>query len=205
MQGDKTIEPTTANYTFKHILEVQNSVYEIDLCPSQLKGVSPPAVRKDPELTCVRLWFLVKSTDRSSPCMPVGPAAFSPVLLVSTVGCSCMSLKVLQYRPLSNGAQGLWRVAIYNPMRMYQVGYNLTALKIAHCLNECSGHGQCDHTGTCHCDPNWAGGDCSVNKDGDCQVAALPPPTISACAPAPSCLLVVHSYTVAAVHHFLVC
>ncbi|KAL3154641.1 hypothetical protein ABBQ32_014088 [Trebouxia sp. C0010 RCD-2024] len=102
LKGDKTIEPTTANYTFKHILEVQNSVYEIDLCPSQLKG-------------------------------------------------------------------GLWRVAIYNPMRMYQVGYNLTALKIAHCLNECSGHGQCDHTGTCHCDPNWAGGDCSVNKDGDCQ------------------------------------
>lgn len=75
----------------------------------------------------------------------------------------------------------MWRVAIYNPMRMYQVGYNLTALKIAHCLNECSGHGQCDDTGTCLCDANWAGGDCSVNKDGDCQVAALPPATASAC------------------------
>jgi len=40
LQGDNKIEPTTANYTFKHILEVQNNMYEIDLCPSQLKGVS---------------------------------------------------------------------------------------------------------------------------------------------------------------------
>ena len=39
VQGDSKIEPTTANYTFKHILEVQNNMYEIDLCPSQLKGV----------------------------------------------------------------------------------------------------------------------------------------------------------------------
>lgn len=61
---------------------------------------------------------------------------------------------------------------MYNPMRMYQVGYNLTTLKIAHCLNECSGHGQCDDTGTCKCDANWAGGDCSVNKAGECQVGA---------------------------------
>ena len=42
LQGDNTIEPTTANYTFKHILEVQNDMYEIDLCPSQLKGVGLP-------------------------------------------------------------------------------------------------------------------------------------------------------------------
>ena len=38
-QGDNSIEPTTANYTFKHILEVQHDTYEIDLCPSQLRGV----------------------------------------------------------------------------------------------------------------------------------------------------------------------
>ena len=69
--------------------------------------------------------------------------------------------------------QGLWRIAIYNPMLVHQIGYNLTAFKVAHCLNNCSGHGQCDSNGVCQCDGNWAGGDCSVNKDGDCQVCAL--------------------------------
>ncbi len=39
LQGDNAIEPTTANYTYKHILEVQNTVYEIGLGPSQLKEV----------------------------------------------------------------------------------------------------------------------------------------------------------------------
>ena len=39
-QGDNTIEPTTANFTFKHTLEQQDVTYEIDLCPSQLRGVS---------------------------------------------------------------------------------------------------------------------------------------------------------------------
>lgn len=68
--------------------------------------------------------------------------------------------------------QGFWRIAVYNPMLVYQIGYNLTALRIAHCLNNCNGHGQCDSSGTCQCEGNWAGGDCSVNKDGDCQVSA---------------------------------
>ena len=66
-------------------------------------------------------------------------------------------------------AQGLWRVAIYNPMRLYQIGYNLTAIKLAHCLNGCNGHGECDSDGTCRCYDNWAGGDCSVNQKGGCQ------------------------------------
>lgn len=48
LQGDNQIEPTTANYTFKHILEVQNDMYEIDLCPSQLRGVSQSKLLKDP-------------------------------------------------------------------------------------------------------------------------------------------------------------
>ena len=39
LQGDNAIEPTTANYTYKHILEVQDTVYEIGLGPSQLKEV----------------------------------------------------------------------------------------------------------------------------------------------------------------------
>ena len=41
-QGDKTIEPTTANYTFKHIMEEQNTTYEIDLGPTQLREVKFP-------------------------------------------------------------------------------------------------------------------------------------------------------------------
>lgn len=57
-------------------------------------------------------------------------------------------------------------------MRLYQIGYTLTAVKIAHCLNDCSGHGQCDSNGTCQCDGSWAGGDCSVNKEGGCEVTA---------------------------------
>ena len=40
MQGNDEIEPTTANFTFKHTLEQQETTYEIDLCPSQLRGVS---------------------------------------------------------------------------------------------------------------------------------------------------------------------
>ena len=73
----------------------------------------------------------------------------------------------------STTMQGFWRIAIYNPMLVHQIGYNLTAVKVAECLNECSGHGQCDSNGACHCDANWAGGDCSVNKNDDCQVGAL--------------------------------
>ena len=68
--------------------------------------------------------------------------------------------------------QGFWRIAVYNPMLVYQIGYNLTAVRIAHCLNNCNGHGQCDSSGMCQCESNWAGGDCSVNKDPDCQVSA---------------------------------
>ena len=43
VQGDDTIEPTTANFTFKHTLEKQDITYEIDLCPSQLRGASTSA------------------------------------------------------------------------------------------------------------------------------------------------------------------
>ena len=74
---------------------------------------------------------------------------------------------------LSAAMQGFWRIAIHNPMLVHQISYNLTAVKVAHCLNKCSGHGQCDDNGVCQCQGNWAGGDCSVNKDGDCQVGAL--------------------------------
>ncbi len=56
-------------------------------------------------------------------------------------------------------------------MRLYQIGYKLTAVKLAHCLNDCSGHGSCDDNGTCLCNGKWAGGDCSVNQagGGGCQ------------------------------------
>ena len=39
MQGDLTSQPDAANYTFKQIMQNQNTTYEIDLCPSQLKQV----------------------------------------------------------------------------------------------------------------------------------------------------------------------
>ncbi len=41
LQGDLHSEPHTANYTFKQVMQLQNTTYEIDLCPSQLKQVSP--------------------------------------------------------------------------------------------------------------------------------------------------------------------
>ena len=54
VQGDKTIEPTTANYTFKHVMEEQNTTYEIDLGPSQLREVNfPPLCPKHQECCCL--------------------------------------------------------------------------------------------------------------------------------------------------------
>ena len=38
-QGDLASQPHTGNYTFKQVMQTQNTTYEIDLCPSQLKQV----------------------------------------------------------------------------------------------------------------------------------------------------------------------
>lgn len=59
LQGDKTAEPTTANYTFKHIMEAQNTTYEIDLGPSQLREVNAlPLCPNTPMLVPGRLsWW----------------------------------------------------------------------------------------------------------------------------------------------------
>lgn len=38
-QGGQEAMPSTHNYTFKQLLEAQNTTYEINLCPSQLKQV----------------------------------------------------------------------------------------------------------------------------------------------------------------------
>ena len=38
-QGDLQSQPDTGNYTFKQVMQAQNTTYEIDLCPSQLKQV----------------------------------------------------------------------------------------------------------------------------------------------------------------------
>ena len=40
-------------------------------------------------------------------------------------------------------AQGIWRLALFNPLRSYSVAFNLTVSKHATCLNDCSGRGQC--------------------------------------------------------------
>jgi hypothetical protein len=39
LQGDLRSQPETGNYTFKQVMHAQNTTYEIDLCPSQLKQV----------------------------------------------------------------------------------------------------------------------------------------------------------------------
>ena len=39
LQGDLQSQPDTGNYTFKQVMQAQNTTYEIDLCPSQLKQV----------------------------------------------------------------------------------------------------------------------------------------------------------------------
>ena len=36
-------------------------------------------------------------------------------------------------------------------MRIYKVAYNLTTVKVARCLNNCSGHGDCSEDAVCHC------------------------------------------------------
>ncbi|KAK9824143.1 hypothetical protein WJX72_008089 [[Myrmecia] bisecta] len=66
-------------------------------------------------------------------------------------------------------SKGTWRVAIYNPLRLYKIAYKLAAQKLAHCLNDCNGNGDCDADGMCRCRDNWTGGDCSVNQQAACQ------------------------------------
>ena len=51
--------------------------------------------------------------------------------------------------------QGLWRAAIYNPMHIYKISYNLTVSRAAACLNNCSQHGTCSADGLCHCQGDW--------------------------------------------------
>ena len=72
-------------------------------------------------------------------------------------------------------AQGVWHAAMYNPMRIYQIAYNLTAIRHGHCLNDCSGHGECSDDGICSCAGTWSGGDCSVDPAGTCLSGSRKP------------------------------
>ena len=56
LQGDLHSQPETGNYTFKQVMQAQNTTYEIDLCPSQLKKV-PLAF---PPHECHMLLFMSK-------------------------------------------------------------------------------------------------------------------------------------------------
>ena len=71
--------------------------------------------------------------------------------------------------------QGVWRAAIYNPMRIYKLGYNLTTTKEGRCLNNCTSHGSCSDDAICHCHDNWTGGDCSVYAKGGCDPGSRKP------------------------------
>ena len=66
-------------------------------------------------------------------------------------------------------------------MRIYKVGYNLTATKEGRCLNNCTGHGTCSEDAICHCQDNWTGGDCSVNAKGGCQPGSRKPMPMYVC------------------------
>lgn len=57
---------------------------------------------------------------------------------------------------------------MYNPIRVYAMAYNLTAVNQVHCLNNCSGHGECQADGTCVCQSPWNGGDCSLDQSVSC-------------------------------------
>ena len=65
--------------------------------------------------------------------------------------------------------------ALFNPMRLYKIGYNLTVSKTASCLNDCSGRGSCSQDGECLCEGGFAGGDCSIDLAGQCQHGTMKP------------------------------
>ncbi|GAB4820407.1 hypothetical protein N2152v2_007453 [Parachlorella kessleri] len=70
------------------------------------------------------------------------------------------------------GTCGVPTLAVYNPMRQYRIGYNLTVTKEGRCLNNCTGHGACNADGFCECTDNWQGGDCSVSLNATCLVGS---------------------------------
>jgi hypothetical protein len=100
------------------------------------------------------------------------------------------------------GRQGLWRAAIYNPMHIYRLTYNLTVSRSAACLNNCSQHGACSADGLCHCEGDWRAparqhvppatplerGGCTGVADVQARFAA-PPDTWSGAQPARSAQL----------------
>lgn len=83
LQGDLQSEPHTANYTFKQVMQLQNTTYEIDLCPSQLKQARIPFYHP----SCVASHPLVYGRPRPHRlCMTdIAPAFYAQWSLVNTL------------------------------------------------------------------------------------------------------------------------
>ena len=61
------------------------------------------------------------------------------------------------------------------------------------CPYLCSGHGACDNTRTCHCDPGWTGATCNVSRD---SVTILVTVMTSITLLLTCCLLLLRRYTI---------
>ena len=166
-QGD---HPSNDVYTLKQVLQEHNTTYEIVLCRSQLKqarvlstcsmACSAYQTTHDGLVVSVSVVCLV-ILKKLVACWAGGSAKLK-TLKASNMDVPCLRMHSSVPRGARSmcaesvhGCQGLWRAAIYNPMHIYKISYNLTVSRTAACLNNCSQHGTCTADGLCHCEGDW--------------------------------------------------